>query len=149
MIEFFKTYISASSPTRAKIAIYLYAQSCAETKEKAADLLKGLKVESEISTKIQTVLMQHEKRRDTQGLKAYLAKDLKLSEDQVAAVIEAAKDLERPKVNGIAENGTDAETSKEAVVITDVRAFRASLVASPGALPAKDMSEYEELDSKL
>lgn len=35
------------------------------------------------------------------------------------------------------------------VVIEDVRDFKASLVASPGACPVRNLSEFEEMDSKL
>lgn len=35
------------------------------------------------------------------------------------------------------------------VAITDVRDFKASLVASPGACPVRNLSEFEEIDSKL
>ena len=152
MLDFYNQYISAASPTRAKIAAYLYAQSCTETKAKVAELLKGLDLEQEISAKIQDVLLQRERRQDREFLKSYLIKDVKLPEDRADAIIEAAKTLEAGlKVNGVAngEDGAAAATTREPVLITDVRAFKSTLVASSGARPVKDMSEYEEIDSKL
>lgn len=44
-------------------------------------------------------------------------------------------------------NGISAVASAEE--ITDVRVFKASLTASSGARPAKDLSEYEDTDAKL
>jgi len=40
-------------------------------------------------------------------------------------------------------------TLKEAEVIEDVRDFKARMPLSEGARPAKDLSEFEELESKL
>lgn len=37
----------------------------------------------------------------------------------------------------------------EAVVIEDIRAFKASIPLSEGARPVKDLSEFEELEPKL
>ena len=37
---------------------------------------------------------------------------------------------------------------KPTVYITDVRTHKASLVASAGLLPVKDVTEFEELDAK-
>lgn len=45
------------------------------------------------------------------------------------------------------ENATTNGTAP--VAITDVRDFKASLVASPGACPVRNLSEFEEIDSKL
>lgn len=43
--------------------------------------------------------------------------------------------------NGVGEGG--------ATVIEDVRRYKAGLVASAGARPARDVTEYEEIDAKL
>jgi len=130
----------------------MYAQSCTDTKEKVAELLKGLDLEAEVSSKVQALLLQREKRQDTQGLKTHLTTELGLSESRATAIVEAANDLEAtPKVNGVA-NGVDGVAPpeiKEPVLITDVRAFKASLTATSGARPVKDMSEYEDVDCKL
>ena len=42
-----------------------------------------------------------------------------------------------------------AEGKQAATVIEDVRSYKAGLVASAGARPARDVSEYEEVDAKL
>lgn len=52
-----------------------------------------------------------------------------------------------------ARGGSVAETNgvaeSEATVIEDVRAYKAGLAASAGARPARDVTEYEEIDAKL
>ncbi|KAK4541096.1 hypothetical protein LTR36_008321 [Oleoguttula mirabilis] len=56
-----------------------------------------------------------------------------------------------PEVDGeVAVNG-DAATEKasKTVLIEDVPAFKASMPLSAGAKPVKDLSEFEELESKL
>ncbi|TDZ49920.1 putative zinc protease [Colletotrichum trifolii] len=56
-----------------------------------------------------------------------------------------------PKVNGAKEKEEPqpATSDSEPVFITDVRTFRASLQATGGARPAKELSEYEDTDAKL
>lgn len=50
----------------------------------------------------------------------------------------------------VAETNGEAEgKGGEAVVIEDVRAYKAGLTASAGARPARDVTEYEEIDAKL
>ncbi|SPO02733.1 related to insulysin precursor (metalloendopeptidase) [Cephalotrichum gorgonifer] len=50
-------------------------------------------------------------------------------------------------VDGAATNGEAESTG--VTLIEDVRSFKASLVASAGARPARDITEYEEIDAKL
>lgn len=159
MVEFYNTFISPKSPTRAKIAVYLYAQSTTEGKEEVAELLKTLDLASDASAKVQAALLQPEKRLDAKGLRALLEGELRLPAAKVAAVLEAAAG---PTLNatangvssGASSDGDEAEDEATVslptpVLITDVRAFRASLVASSGARPVRELSDYEELDSKL
>ena len=47
-----------------------------------------------------------------------------------------------------AADGDSAQPSGT-VVIEDVKTFKASMPLSAGATPVKDLSEYEELGSKL
>lgn len=47
------------------------------------------------------------------------------------------------------ESKVSTGTTQEAVVIEDVRDFKARLNVSAGARPVKDLSEFEDLDAKL
>jgi len=153
MMEFYNRFIKPSSPQRAKTAVYLYAQSTSGGQELVADLLKKLSLETEVSTQVRAALLQSEKRNDTAALKTYLKEQLKLSEGQISAVVKAAQSPEiNAKVNGVTHDGADGVASPspaKAVIINDVRAYKAALTASSGARPAKELSEYEDIDSKL
>ncbi|ROT35881.1 LuxS/MPP-like metallohydrolase [Sodiomyces alkalinus F11] len=149
MIEFFNRYIKPGSPTRAQLSVHLVAQGSAQSGEKMQALLESLKVDKSQETKVKAALLRPELRSDAENLQLYLKNELKLSEDNVAAVLAAAKEPETgPKVNGSQGEGASNE-GREPQVITDVRDFRASLQATPGARPVKDLSEYEDLDAKL
>lgn len=56
----------------------------------------------------------------------------------------ASKEKEQPDVSANGKTAID-----EAIEIEDVYAFKASLAATPGARPVKDLSEYEDTDAKL
>jgi insulysin len=153
MMEFYNQYINPSSPTRAKVAVYLYAQSTTEGKEKVTEIVKALDLSNDASAKVQAALLQPEKRKDTAGLRALVEGELKLPQAKVVAIMEAAKLPElNAHVNGVSKGEPDEATPASPnlpVVIEDVRAFKAGLVASSGARPVKEMSEYEDIDSKL
>lgn len=62
----------------------------------------------------------------------------------------------RPKGAKVHDDNTSTTSSearlpaiKEAEVIEDIRAFKASMPLSEGARPVKDLSEFEDLESKL
>ena len=46
-------------------------------------------------------------------------------------------------------SASNETAANEAVEILDVYAHKVSLVATPGARPVKDLSEYEDVDAKL
>lgn len=49
----------------------------------------------------------------------------------------------------VALNGADAQKKRATVVIDDVRAWKASLPISQGAVPVRDLGEFEGLEAKL
>src|SRR5690606_12149092 len=93
MISFFNQYIHPSSPDRAKLVVHLYAQGSAESKARMDELIKDLAVESaETKEAVRSALMRAELRSDPDALRAYLTGELKLTPDEVEAVLKAAKD---------------------------------------------------------
>lgn len=78
----------------------------------------------------------------TSPLRAKLAVHLAAQgvSDKTKEVAAAVADGENDKVPG---NGT------EPYIIDDVRDYKSRLVASAGARPSKELSEFEDLDSKL
>jgi insulysin len=159
MVEFFKQYIHPSSPARAKLAIYLVAQAKSDVSTKQiSELVKTLELGSEASAQAATDLQArlsaagHDETKEIDGLTNYLLHNLKVAENKIDAAVEVWKKL-HPQANKTegAEGAEDQVPSNGTtpLIIEDVRAFKASLVASAGARPAKDLSEYEDFDPKL
>lgn len=159
MIEFFNQYIHPNSPSRAKLAVYLEAQAKSDVSTKEiSELIKTLELDSAASAKAATDLQarlsaaDHDTEKEAAGLRDYLLHELKVPEGKIDVAAEAWKKIH-------AEHGPGSEVVKDAeppssngttpVFIDDVRSFRASLPASNGARPLKDLSEYEDLDAKL
>ncbi|KAL2188482.1 LuxS/MPP-like metallohydrolase [Thermothelomyces heterothallicus CBS 203.75] len=159
MIEFFNEYIHPNSPSRAKLAVYLEAQAKSDVSTKEiSQLIKTLEIDEAASAKAASDLQarlsaaDHDVEKEVAGLRDYLLHDLKVPEGKIDAASEAwrkihakhgpgndvVKDAEPPSANGTTP-----------VFIDDVRSFRASLPASNGAKPLKDLSVYEDLEAKL
>lgn len=165
ILEYYKKYIDIESPTRAKLVVQLFAQGNAQSKEKMDALLGTTLAGETAETKeaVTSALMQPELRGDTATLHKYLSSDLKLAEDKIEAILTVARDpATEPKEteegeavngdengNGVSNGADGAANKKKPILITDVRAFKASLVASAGARPARDITEYEEVNGKL
>lgn len=159
MIEFFNQYIHPSSPSRAKLAVYLEAQAKSDVSTKEiSELVKTLGLSANTAAKAATDLQarlsaaDHDIEKEVAGLTDYLLHVLKVPEGKIDVAVEAWKKIH-------AQHGPGNEVVKDAeppsangttpVFIDDVRAFRSSLPASNGAKPLKDLSEYEDLGAKL
>ncbi|KAI9803791.1 MAG: hypothetical protein M1825_001671 [Sarcosagium campestre] len=146
-----------------------------EKKEKVLLLLgqylnaQGVAVEQEVLQK----RMEHVDvaKGDQAAIKAaiqqHLATDLKLPSDRVEAVLAEGAQLlamalpslgitVQPEADEAQSGEAEAEAKSvsdtqapAAVIIKDVREFKAGLEISAGARPVEDLSRYEELESKL
>ncbi|KAG6014527.1 hypothetical protein E4U43_006434 [Claviceps pusilla] len=142
MVEFFKTYLSPSSSTRARISVHLKARGAGELDTKIIDLLK----ESGLND------VPQEKRQSVDLLRDYLESKKLLAADKLEDVIEAMKKmgLSQPTTSEATNGTTNGVSAVDAAQeITDVRCYKAGLVVSCGARPVKQISEFEELDAKL
>lgn len=142
MQEFYKAYISPSSPNRARISVHLHARGAGELDTKIIELLQAAGLDE----------IPAEQRQSLDLLEKHLKDDVQLSDDKVASLISQAKESGlKPTANeeepGDVANGSSAVSS--ATEITDIRRFKTGLLASLGARPVKDLSEYEEIDAKL
>lgn len=160
MIGFFKHYISPASPARAKLSVWMVAQATSDVSTKQiSELVKTLDLNSterelQAATDLQAQLSTagHDEVKEVGRLKDYLLHDLKVAEDKIDAAAEAWRKLS-PKANGV--EGTHEEEDPPSLngtritFIKDPRDFKARLPVSAGARPVKDLTEYEELDSKL
>lgn len=166
MIAFFNEYIHPSSPSRAKLAVYLEAQAKSDVSTKQiSDLIKTLDIDATAAAKAASDLQArltaagHDVEKELASLRSYLLHDLKVSEGKIDAAAEAWRGIhaEHGPGNGNG-NGNGVKDEKEVplaangtrpVFVEDVRAFRASLPASGGAAPGRDLSEFEDLEAKL
>jgi insulysin len=149
MIEFFNKYIHPSSPHRAKLSVYLEAQAKSDVSTREiSELIKTLELDDETSAQAATVLQARltaagpDVEKEVSGLRDYLLHELKVPEGKIDVAHGPGNDVDRytepPSANGT-----------KPVIIKDVRSFRASLPASSGPRPSRDLSEYEDLEAKL
>jgi insulysin len=161
LIGFFNHYIHPESTARAKLAVYLVAQAKSDVSTKQImELVKSLGLSEEASTKAATDLQArlsaagHDEEKEIDGLKEYLLHDLKVAEGKIEAAVESWKKLhaqneEQKALVGLEDQTPPTANGTQPFVIEDVRAFKAGLVTSTGAVPAKELTEYEDLDVKL
>lgn len=160
MIDFFEHYVDPASHARAKLAVYLIAQAKSDVSTKQiSDLVKTLSLDETAAAQAATDLQArlsaagHDEAREIAGLRDYLLHDLTVAEDRIDAAVEAWKSIHT--ANGVGADGLheDAEppsaNGTRPVVIGDVRGYKAGLLVSAGPRAVKDLSAYEELDSKL
>jgi insulysin len=162
MIEFYNHYIHPSSPSRAKLAVYLEAQAKSDVSTKQiSELVKTLELDPAASAtaaadlQARISLAGHDLEKEVASLKDYLLHGLKVAEGKIDVAAEAWK-----KIHAEHGPGSDVlKVDKDAVppsangttpvFIDNVRSFRASLPASNGATPQRDLAEYEDLGAKL
>ncbi|KAK3902491.1 Metalloenzyme, LuxS/M16 peptidase-like protein [Staphylotrichum tortipilum] len=160
MIAFFNHYIHPSSPSRAKLAVYLEAQAKSDVSTKEiSELIKTLDLDASTAARAAAALQArltaagHDVDKEIEGLREYLLHDLKVAEGRIETVAEAWRKIhaEHGPGNGVVKEGGEPPSANgtRPVLVEDVRAFRASLPASGGASPVRDLSEYEDLGAKL
>ncbi|KAK4123327.1 ubiquitin carboxyl-terminal hydrolase-like protein [Parathielavia appendiculata] len=151
MIEFFNHYIHPSSPSRAKLAVYLEAQARSDVSTKEiSELVKTLELDSTASARAATDLQARlsaaspDVDKEVAGLRDYLLHELKVPEAKIDVAAEAWQ-----KIHAAHGPGTEVVKNAEPpsangtvpVFIDDVRSFKASLPASNGARPLRDLSD--------
>jgi insulysin len=164
MTDFYEHYLLPSSQKRAKLSVHLIAQATSDVSTKQiSELVKTLILSPELAAQAATDLQarlssaSHDEEKELAGMKDYLLHDLKVAEDKIDAAVAAWHRIS--KSNGAANhklaNGTEKaeqswyESKSRPVIIEDVRTFKSGLQATAGALPVRDLSEYEDLDPKL
>ncbi|EOD51237.1 putative a-pheromone processing metallopeptidase ste23 protein [Neofusicoccum parvum UCRNP2] len=179
LLNFFDHYISPQSASRAKISVHMLAQSSpaaiaqsaqsSTSPEKQATSLVTLAVQflnsegvganaDSLAKRLQGVDIA---KGDTQGIiaaiSAHLLEDLKIPQARAAEVLQkgaAVMSTALPSL-GIDDvkqvNGVEGEKNgpPAPVKITDVRDFKAGLQVGRGPRAVKELSEFEDLESKL
>lgn len=131
MISFFDEFVDPSSPSRAKLAVHMHAlgKSTASTEAStpAIELAPIADVAKKMGESVATI--------------ATIVQD---------GVKQVEEELKRIDLIGKNKNGTITDANGvDPIEIKDVRMFKSSLAVTPGAVPVKDISEFEELESKL
>ncbi|KAI9827721.1 MAG: Insulinase (Peptidase M16) [Thelocarpon impressellum] len=179
LIDFYRQYISPSSPTRAKLSVHMVAQAT------PADADKDLSPDEQ-KEKVVAVLTQHLASRDVetdaeklQGrfaevdlasadqeailavVGSHLRADLKLDATAAQAILAEGKALlpsllpalgAQEQAEAEQTNGVGADGPKKAgavTVIENVHEFKAGLAVTAGPRAVKDLSEFEETAPKL
>jgi insulysin len=159
MVEFFNRYIHPSSPQRAKLALHFVAQAKSDVSTRQiSELVAALDLDDDraalAATDLQARLSaaHHDEAKEMEKLEQYLLHDLKVTESKIDAAVEAWKKLHDQDAgpNGVVKDAPlPSSNGSTPIIIDDVRDYKASLAVSAGARPVKDLSEYEDLGSKL
>jgi len=160
MIEYFAHYIDPKSPARSKLSVHLVAKAKSDVStDQISKLIKTLSLDDESSRQAATDLQakltkaHHNEKEELEGMRSYLLHELQVDDEHIDAALEAWKKISKEHRS----NGTTEKIEKNApspngttpIYIQDVRDFKSGLAASVGPRPVKDLSEYEDLDSKL
>lgn len=131
MLSFFDEFVDPSSPARAKLAVHMHALGKSKASADASTPVIELAPIEDVA----------EKMGESVATISKVVKDgVKQVEDELKQIglIENNKNGTITDVNGV-----------EPIEIKDVRQFKSSLAVTPGAVSVKDLSEFEELESKL
>lgn len=125
------------------------------TTAQITELVKTLELDATTSAKTATDLQarlsaaDHDEEKEIAGLKEYLG-SLSVTESNMDAATETWRKLHAEKVSGVVKDAPPPSSNgTKPILIEDVRGYKAGLPVSAAARPVKDLSEYEELDSKL
>lgn len=160
ILAFYDHYIHPESAARAKLSIFLIAQAKSDVSTgQISELVKTLDLSEDAASQAATDLQakltaaHHDESQEIEGLKNYLLHDLQVAEDKIEEAIAAWRKLSTAHRNDSAADTTEEEQGSKnktaPVKITDVRDFKSRLSVTAAARPVKDLSAYEELDSKL
>ena len=158
MVEFFNRYIHPSSPQRAKLALHFVAQAKSDVSTRqiselvaALDLNDDRAALAALDLQARLSAAHHDEAQEMEKLEQYLLHDLKVTESKIAAAVEAWKKLhdQNAGLNGVKDAPPPSSNGSTPVIIEDIRDYKAGLTVSAGARPVKDLSEYEDLGSKL
>ena len=177
MLEFYRTFFDPKSATRSKVAIHMIAQASAEAiaektdpaeqRKKLAEALTGVLSQLSLQADVAALTERLEKvdiaGGDTDGIVSavgtYLKEDPSNKPEQVDGAMEQAPavlaqilpqlGIKAKKGEGEVEGGTAPEKKNKTVFIEDVKAWKAGLPLSAGPKAARELSEFEELESKL
>ena len=177
MLQFFHYYVHPLSPTRAKLSIHMIAQaspkavggsmSREEKNEKVLALLGKFLTVTGVEADMEKLqhhfadvdIAKGDQKAIVGAVTAYL-KEIGIAEDKVTQILEQGQQLLTTALPGlgiecqpVVEDGAEelppAPIVKPTTFISNVHDFKASLMATAGPTPMTDLSEFEDIESKL
>jgi insulysin len=134
MQQFFATYISPTSQQRAKLAIHMHAQGVSNDTAIPLDQPNAVEKQLEAAGVPEPV---------AEGVAKGI---LHQQEIEISAEKQLKQDHDGDQVvDDINESGS----TNKPYIIKNVREFKSLMAVSAGPQPVRDLSEFEELDSKL
>ncbi|KAI4209130.1 MAG: hypothetical protein LQ351_007911 [Letrouitia transgressa] len=178
LMEFFNQYIHPTSPTRAKLAIHMVAQSspkavagsisAVEQKEKVISLLGKYLTSIGAEADVESLTKRFElvdvaggdQSAIMQAVSTYLTEDASVPADQAAQVIEQGQQLLGTVLPSLGieiqqQPDADGEALPEApevkptTFIDDVHLYKAQLALTAGPTPVTELRDFEETGPKL
>ncbi|KAH7042656.1 a-pheromone processing metallopeptidase Ste23 [Macrophomina phaseolina] len=179
LLSFFHHYISPHSSSRAKISVHMLAQSSpAAIANAVQDSTSPEQKVSSLITLVTQFLNSEGIAADAAGLakrlqgvdvakgdsqaifatvSAHLLEDLKVERRKAEEVLQKGREMMSAVLPGLGvsvaattlSTGTASTKKREAVKITDVRDFKAGLQVSKGPRAVRELSDFEDLESKL
>ena len=177
MLQFFHYYVHPLSPTRAKLSIHMIAQaspkavggsmSGEEKSEKVLALLGKFLTVTGVEADMEKLQHHFANVEVAKGnLKAIVGavttylKEIGIAEDKATQILEQGQQLLTTALPGlgieiqpVVEDGAEklppAPIVKSTTYITNVHDLKASLMATAGPTPMTDLSEFEDIESKL
>lgn len=131
MLSFVDEFVSPSSPCRAKLAVHMHALG-----------------KSKASTEASTPVIELASIED-------VAKKMGESVATISTIVtdgvkQVEEEIRQVSLIGKNKNGTITDVNGvDPIEINDVRQFKSSLAVTAGAVPVKDISNFEEHESKL
>ncbi|KAK4230885.1 UCH-domain-containing protein [Podospora fimiseda] len=151
LIEFFDHFVKPSSPSRAKLAIYLDAQAKSDvTTKQISDLIKTLSLSDAAAAQAATDLQSrlsaahHDEEEEVKALKEYLLHSLNVAETKIEPAVAVWRKLHGehgPGSGVVKDSDPPSSNGTTPVFITDVHDFKAGLATTKGPCPEKDLSE--------
>ncbi|KAJ9639866.1 metalloprotease [Coniosporium tulheliwenetii] len=142
-----------SSKIQTLVTQLLNSQGIATDAEKLTARLKDVKV-SDVDAVVKAITAHLVEDQKIEHAKA--AEIVKQGQSVITIVLPSVGIEAVPQTDGASSDSSNNTGSKEVdgngtepVEITDVHAFKASLSVSAGARPVRDLSEFEDLESKL
>ncbi|KAL8702430.1 MAG: hypothetical protein Q9201_004405 [Fulgogasparrea decipioides] len=174
MIDFFNRYIHPTSPSRAKLSVHMIAQSSVQTvagnistegrKEKLVDLLSkyltsvGVNADGEqLKKRFEPVdVAGGDQKAIVAAISSYLEEDVQMPQEHSKAVVEQGQQLLGTVLPSLGieikveeSDLPPAPKVKATTFIEDAFDYKSRLAVSQGPRPVRDLSEFEDMESKL